>query len=230
MTDPDFEDQISISALLQGATFFTQFDATSKKFTFKPLNGYKYLDQYEVAITLTDDNKNPQTSVYSLVIQIKQPQQNVQSQQNQQEAPINSPIIQIIDRKRYKCAIKIEQVSKNGYLKLKIQSSNAYAAQIIASALLDTELNVFIEKKSRISIQIEEVIDRNIVSIKLELKNKQLISSGMVRLYDYKIFRNWLFFMSKSWKTSSQILVPFTQACQKAQQLQLLSQFNIQQV
>ncbi|TNV86625.1 hypothetical protein FGO68_gene11316 [Halteria grandinella] len=178
--DPDENDSISIAVYLQQATPFTKYDSSSLQFTFSPQIGTKYSKQYEITIELADNNINPKRNQYKLTVQVEQEQENKQNK-NKTDDEIIDAIINSKDKKVYKCGIKIVQVGRNGQMQLKIASSSSQHAAAIAQELKDSYIQVHVDEQT-LTVKIEDVLEGNILSIKLEFINSAQISTGMVRI------------------------------------------------
>ncbi|TNV86570.1 hypothetical protein FGO68_gene9231 [Halteria grandinella] len=184
-TDPD-NDNIDISIDLKETTAFAQY--SGQKFTFLPQKGGKYKTEYEIAIVLADDNKDQKRSNYKLKVIIE----SEKDKEVETGPEVNGGIPANPKAKLIKCSIKIVEVSRDSHFKLKITSSQQYASSAIAKKLNESDFQVTLKDKQGIRIKIEEVLDETILSIKLEFKNKNEISSGMVRVaIKHNIYRNW---------------------------------------
>ncbi|TNV86612.1 hypothetical protein FGO68_gene7013 [Halteria grandinella] len=197
-TDPD-GDQISMSVQLKAAVLFAQFNAQSKQFTFKPINGTKYSAKYEIIITLADNNIDPKEKQYKLLVQIEQtPKNDSNNQPNPEIIDLSKPSQDNKEKKKYTCSIRIVQVSRNRLMQLKIISSSNSIAAAIASELKDSQIKVFVPEQSDVSTKIIDVQEGNIITLKLEFKNIDQIFAGNVRLKALIYFRNWIIFKSQS--------------------------------
>ncbi|TNV86442.1 hypothetical protein FGO68_gene11929 [Halteria grandinella] len=187
--DPDEEDQISIDVQLKEAICFAQYDKAAKLFIFKPERGIEFSNSYNISIILADNNINPKSRLYKLEIKIELEQ----DQSSNETEVLNTKNI-----KTYKSGIRIVKISRSGQLQLKITSSQNYIAEAIANTLKESQLKVFVPEKSQISAKIENLQEENILSIKLDFKNREKISAGMVSDLINLVIRNWTIYKQKS--------------------------------
>ncbi|TNV86576.1 hypothetical protein FGO68_gene11003 [Halteria grandinella] len=173
-TDPDEKDEITISVQLKEAIIFSQYDAAAKQITFKPQNGTYFSAEYKIGIILADNNVFSKKTKYNLAVQIE-PDQYI----NETDDQVDENFIKN-GKRIIKSGIKIVKVRRSGNIQLKITSSQIYFATAIARTLQESHIKVFVAEKSEIRAKINDVQEDNILSIKLEFKDRDKISAGMV--------------------------------------------------
>ncbi|TNV86255.1 hypothetical protein FGO68_gene15285 [Halteria grandinella] len=182
--DPDEQDRIQITIELKEAIVLALYDTKTTTLTFNPKSESNYSNGYEIIITLMDNSINPEKTIYKLIVKIEQAAKIIYQIKND---TVGDLLTSKIANSKYQSSIKIVQVSRNGQLLLKIKSSQGFAARAIASVLNETDINVFVEDKSNCTTKIEEVLEGNILQIKLNFTNKQQISTSMVRFSVFKL-------------------------------------------
>ncbi|TNV86437.1 hypothetical protein FGO68_gene13578 [Halteria grandinella] len=182
IVDPD-DDLTSMRIDLREANLFSYYDKAAQQIVFNPVKGKNYKEEYQIMIVLTDKNIKPKKNTYKLSIYINQTHEIELAKNHTQVETLEDIQLANPQLKTYKTSIKIVEVSRNGEVQLQIISSLSSMAKIITAMLNDTDIQVLDEgKQQEIRSKINDVLQGNILKIKMDFQNQNHITTGMVSL------------------------------------------------
>ncbi|TNV86189.1 hypothetical protein FGO68_gene6733 [Halteria grandinella] len=136
--DPDGE-KVALSVALGDAIMIAIYDPNNQEFTFNTQQASKA--QYQIFITLTDDNVNPQSTKYRLDIFIK----NLLQPQNGNNSNLDDPLNQQVVR------YQLSRATRDGQIKLYFTGQPRYVSAQLGRQLNETDFRLTLNSKDNVN-------------------------------------------------------------------------------